>query len=338
MISPLPTALAFSDRFARDPELPVAGRDIHLVADLQRRAVDLPARRPQRGRDLLVGNRAALRPAAFRPHLRQGSRNLAVADPRQLVNSPRARPQQERPQKCQRCDKGPSSHHPVLLCLEGRGDGAGRYTEIRTKRCGVAADGTAQAGDMVAGCDLDQGRRRHLAVGHRIGAAGMEMAAGRRLGRARHVALHDPLAHAAPLGIGRGGGRQQRLGVGMQGLGEQGALGRELDDATEIHHRDAMADMAHHGEVVADEEIGEPVFLLQVDQQVQHLRLHRHVERRHRLIGHDQLGVDRQGLGDAQPLALAAGELVGVLAHGVGPQPDAFEQPRHAFVGFARRA
>ena len=100
-------------------------------------------------------------------------------------------------------------------------------------------------------------------------------------------------------------------------------LSVELDDAAEIHHRDAVADVPHHGEVVADEEIGEPVLLLQVDQQVQHLRLHRDVERRDRLVGDDHVGIDRQRLGDAEPLALAAGELVRVLAHRLGPQADA---------------
>ena len=70
-------------------------------------------------------------------------------------------------------------------------------------------------------------------------------------------------------------------------------------------------------EIVADEEIGEAELLLQVDQQVEHLRLHRDVERRDRLVGDDQLGIDRERPGDAEALALAAGEFVRVLAHGV---------------------
>ena len=46
-------------------------------------------------------------------------------------------------------------------------------------------------------------------------------------------------------------------------------------------------------------------------EQVDHLRLDRHVERGDRLVGHEQLGVQGQGPGDADALALAAGELVG---------------------------
>src|SRR5580704_9135763 len=38
----------------------------------------------------------------------------------------------------------------------------------------IAADGAAQAGDVVAGGDLDQGRRRHPALGDGVGAARVE--------------------------------------------------------------------------------------------------------------------------------------------------------------------
>jgi hypothetical protein len=49
---------------------------------------------------------------------------------------------------------------------------------------------------------------------------------------------------------------------------------------------------------------------LQVLQQVDDLRLDRHVERRHRLVADDQLRAPGQRPGDADALALAAGELV----------------------------
>ena len=53
-----------------------------------------------------------------------------------------------------------------------------------------------------------------------------------------------------------------------------------LDDPPEVHHRDAVADVAHDREVVGDEEVREPEPVLQVGEQVDHLRLGRHVERR----------------------------------------------------------
>jgi hypothetical protein len=45
---------------------------------------------------------------------------------------------------------------------------------------------------------------------------------------------------------------------------------------------------------VTDEQIGKAELLLQVEHQVQHLRLHRDVERRYRLIGNDQRGRERE--------------------------------------------
>ena len=42
------------------------------------------------------------------------------------------------------------------------------------------------------------------------------------------------------------------------------------------------------------------------------------VERRHRLIGEDDLGLLHQGAADSHPLLLTAGELVGALGGEVG--------------------
>ena len=77
---------------------------------------------------------------------------------------------------------------------------------------------------------------------------------------------------------------------------------------------------------MGDEEIGQAELLLQVLQQVDHLRLDRDVERRDRLVADDQLGLDRERAGDADALALAAGEFVREAAHVVGLQADRLEQ------------
>ena len=49
---------------------------------------------------------------------------------------------------------------------------------------------------------------------------------------------------------------------------------------------------------------------LQVAQQVDDLRLHAHVERRGRLVEHDEARLQHHGAGDRDALALAAGEFV----------------------------
>ena len=67
--------------------------------------------------------------------------------------------------------------------------------------------------------------------------------------------------------------------------------------------------MPHDRQVVRDEQERDAEFLLQVLQQVDDLGLDGDVERRHGLIGHQQLGVERERAGDADALTLAAGEL-----------------------------
>ena len=78
----------------------------------------------------------------------------------------------------------------------------------------------------------------------------------------------------------------------------------------EVHDRDAIADVLDDAHVVGDEDVGEPQLGLERLEQVEHLRLDRDIERRHRLVAHDQLRLEDQRPGDADPLALAAGELV----------------------------
>ena len=62
-----------------------------------------------------------------------------------------------------------------------------------------------------------------------------------------------------------------------------------------------------------DQQQCQPQFLLQLLQQPQDLRLHRHIERRCRLVGDQQLRIAHQRHGDHHPLAQAAGELMGIL-------------------------
>ena len=84
--------------------------------------------------------------------------------------------------------------------------------------------------------------------------------------------------------------------------------------------------MADDADVVGDEDVGEAELVLQVVEQVDDLGLDRDIEGGDRLVGDDQLRVRRQGPGDPDPLALAAGELVRVAVGVLGREPDALEQ------------
>ena len=79
------------------------------------------------------------------------------------------------------------------------------------------------------------------------------------------------------------------------------------------------------------------MLLLQGGQEVEHLRLDRHVERRGGLVGDQELGIAGQGHRDHRALRHAAGELVRVVVGAVGGAGDAdvVEQLDGARAGLA---
>ena len=112
----------------------------------------------------------------------------------------------------------------------------------------------------------------------------------------------------------------------MPGVGVEPLLVGDLDDLAEVHHRDPVGDVLHHAEIVGDEQIGQLELGLQVLHQVDDLGLDRDVERRDRLVADDELGMERQRAGDADALALAAGELVREALGVVAREADHLEQ------------
>ena len=104
----------------------------------------------------------------------------------------------------------------------------------------------------------------------------------------------------------------------------------DLDDLAEVHDGDAVGDLPDHRQVVRDEDVGQVEVTLQVAQQVEDLRLDRHVERGDRLVADDQLRRQRERARDADALALAARELVRVAVVVLRAQPDRLEQLLHA--------
>ncbi len=90
----------------------------------------------------------------------------------------------------------------------------------------------------------------------------------------------------------------------------------------EVHDEHVVRDMPDDAEVVRNEEIGEAEFVLQVGNEVQHLRLHRDVERRNRLVGDDQRGIQHQRPRDRDALALPARKHVRIAHVVLGPQAN----------------
>ncbi|MNL22118.1 hypothetical protein D3C87_1434460 [compost metagenome] len=103
-----------------------------------------------------------------------------------------------------------------------------------------------------------------------------------------------------------GNGLQQKLGIGVTRAGEQLLRVALLHNAAKIHDRDAIRHVANHAHVMADEQIGQPQLVLKASHQVQHLRLHRYIECRCRLVTDQKLGLTCQSAGNGDALTLAA--------------------------------
>ena len=96
----------------------------------------------------------------------------------------------------------------------------------------------------------------------------------------------------------------------MQRIFHQRAGRTEFNDLTEIHHGDAVADMRHHAQVVADENIGQVEITLQVGEQIEHVGLDRHIERGHDLVANNQRRLQHQRTGNIGTLLLPAGNFM----------------------------
>ncbi len=79
---------------------------------------------------------------------------------------------------------------------------------------------------------------------------------------------------------------------------------------TRQHHQRAVGDPADHADVVADEDQRHAEVRHQLIENVEDLLLHGDVERGGRLVGDQEFGAKRQRNGNADALALAAGQLV----------------------------
>ena len=100
----------------------------------------------------------------------------------------------------------------------------------------------------------------------------------------------------------------------------------DFDQAPQVHDPDPARHMAHDREIVADEQIGQAQAVLQIAHQIEDLRLHRYVERRSRLVAHDEVGPRGEGAGDRDALTLAAGKFVRIFVPVGGVEADKAQQ------------
>src|SRR4249919_280351 len=159
----------------------------------------------------------------------------------------------------------------------------------------------------------------------RVSAAWMEAARGRGVNGARYLALeHDPRA-SRTWGIVRldhGNRREEGLGVGVDRALVELVDRCHFDNHAKVHHRDPVRDMSDDSQVVRDEDVGEPVLVLEVVEQIDDLRLNRYVERRDGLVRDDQPRVQSERARDADSLPLPARELVRIAIEVIGGETD----------------
>src|SRR5271166_48859 len=158
-----------------------------------------------------------------------------------------------------------------------------------------------------------------------------------RAHRTRNLVVRDAAPEAAARRIWRRHRRYQLLCVGMLRVLDDRGARADLDDLAKKHHRNAVADALDDRDVVRDEQEGQAHLRLEAQHQVEDARLYGDVERRHNLVGDDQLRPERERPGDGDALALAAGELVRVTPGHVGGQAHLPQQVGHAVGRLATR-
>ena len=98
---------------------------------------------------------------------------------------------------------------------------------------------------------------------HHTRAAGAEVAALGWISRTGYISLQDDaLAFFLDDRVRNGHGAEQSLGIGMHGVVVQIIPIGQLCQLAQVHNSDAIADMAHHAQVVGDEKIRQTEFSL----------------------------------------------------------------------------
>lgn len=128
--------------------------------------------------------------------------------------------------------------------------------------------------------------------------------------------------------------RQQRLSIGVIGRTKQVFRRCRFDDPTQIHDQYAIRDMLNDAQIMTDEQISQIELFSEIHEEVENLRLYGDVKRRHGLIADEEFRPDRQGAGNAYPLALTAGKLVRIAPFEPGIETDAHEQIIHIVSEF----
>jgi hypothetical protein len=98
---------------------------------------------------------------------------------------------------------------------------------------------------------------------------------------------------------------------GMLWIVEDARSGAAFHDLAEVQHERLIGELAHDGQVVADQNVGDMGFVADIGEQVEHLGLDRHVQRGDGFVEDQDGGLGGEGACDRDPLPLAAGQRAG---------------------------
>ena len=129
---------------------------------------------------------------------------------------------------------------------------------------------------------------------------------------------------------------EQALRIGMADRAEDVRYRARLDRLAGIHHGHRIAGLEDEPEIVRDEQHRRAQASAQILDEFDDAGLHRHVERRRRLVEYQEFGVAQQRHRDHHALLLAARQLVRIGPHhplGIG-QPDRLDHFDRAPLGF----
>jgi hypothetical protein len=132
-----------------------------------------------------------------------------------------------------------------------------------------------------------------------------EAAADWRMHEGRNLAA-DPVPSPSTPWIRDWQGRQERLGVRMNGMLEDVSNRTDLSEQAQIHDRDPIRDIADGGHVVRDEQVRKRELLLKRNEPIQNLCLDGHVEGARRLVQDQDLRVDAERARQGQALTTAS--------------------------------
>ena len=225
--------------------------------------------------------------------------------------------------------------------VRGVGLGAHAFTVSRSPERSLAG---CAAPDPVAGTDLAQlrldGRARVVVV--RVRTTRREAAGlGRvdEVGRTSGDGDQSPLPDLALVALELWQRAEECLRVRVLGVVEELVTRGLLDDLACVHDHHVVRCLGHDAHVVRDEDHGHVVLLPERVEEVEDLRLDRHVERRRRLVGDQEPRAARERDRDHHALPHAAGEAMRIVVEPLGRarNPDLFEEVHCALPGLLLR-